>query len=129
MAKPSYEDADIMLRLAQTWPTESSNWIWSDEFNPDYRDFRASNREGGHGPAHVHAVLNWFETIGTLYKYELINEDLLFDWLAADAVWTRVKGYAIGLREESGNRRLYENFEAMAEAQRAWVSSRERNAA
>ena len=35
MAKPTYEDADIMLRLVQSWPVEASDWIWSEEFVPD----------------------------------------------------------------------------------------------
>jgi len=48
----------------------------------------------------------------------LINEELLFDWLAAYLVWDRVKGFALGQREESGEPRIYENFEALAKAQR-----------
>jgi hypothetical protein len=31
-------------------------------------------------------------------------------------VWDRVGGIALGLRESTGNARLYEHFEAMAKA-------------
>ncbi|HZJ09113.1 MAG TPA: hypothetical protein VFD39_05415, partial [Trueperaceae bacterium] len=62
----------------------------------------------------VHTTLNYFETVGTLHKHGLINEQLLFDWLAVEAVWDRVKSLAIGDREQYGIPALWENFEAMA---------------
>jgi hypothetical protein len=58
-----------------------------------------------------------------------MNEDLLFDWLAVDLTWDRMKSHALGWREEIGNPHMYENFEAMANAQRAWATSRDRKAA
>jgi len=33
-------------------------------------------------------------------------------------VWDRIKGFALGVREQSGEPRIYENFEAMAKAQK-----------
>ena len=65
----------------------------------------------------IHTTLNYFETVGTLHKDGLINEQLLFDWLAVEAVWDRVKSLAIGDREQYGIPALWENFEAMAKAQ------------
>ena len=50
----------------------------------------------------IHTTLNYFETVGTLHKDGLINEQLLFDWLAVEAVWDRVKSLAIGDREQYG---------------------------
>jgi hypothetical protein len=128
MTKPAYEDADLMFRLVQSWPVEASDWIWSDEFVPDH-DEAAKGAKGGEAFGHVRATLNWYETIGTLYKNSLFNEELLFDWLAIDAAWRRMKSYALAWREESGEPRMYENFEAMAKAQRELAASREREAA
>jgi hypothetical protein len=119
MAKPTHEDATLMMQLVQSWPVEASNWIWSDEFIPDYDEFTARHPDGGEGSANIRAILNWYETIGTLYKHGLFSEELLFDWLAIDAVWERVKSHALAWREETGQPRMYENFEAMADAQRA----------
>ncbi len=48
------------------------------------------------------------------------QDDLLFDWLAVSAVWERIKGYALGVRQGAGNPRLYENFEALAAANAAY---------
>lgn len=129
MAKPTHEDATLMLRLVQSWPVEASDWIWSDEFIPDYSEFSARPLEGGEAFANIRTMLNWYETIGTLYKHGLFSEELLFDWLAIDAVWERLKGYALAWREETGEPRMYENFEAMADAQRARPGSRDRRAA
>jgi hypothetical protein len=124
MAKPTHEDAVVMLQLVHSWPVEASDWIWSDEFTPDYAEYSASNPDGGPAFANVRAILNWYETIGTLHKHGLISEELLFDWLAIDAVWERMKSYALAWREEMGEARMYENFEAMAKAQRDFAAAR-----
>ena len=122
MGKPTHEDATVMLQLVHDWPFEAAHWIWTDEFEPDPAEFAAKQPRGDEGRAFLAAVLNWYETIGTLYKHGLINEDLLFDWLAIDMVWERVKGHALEHRQESGEPRMFENFEAMAEAWREWAS-------
>ncbi len=129
MAKPTHEDADLMLQLVRSWPVEATDWIWSDEFIRDHDEFATKHTEGDAGFAHIRAVLNWYETIGTLHKHGLLNEDLLFDWLAIDLTWDRMKSHALGWREEIGNPHMYENFEAMANAQRTWAASRDRAAA
>jgi hypothetical protein len=128
MAKATYEDADVMLRLVESWPVEATDWIWSDAFVPDYKEHAAHGAEDAEAFSNIRGVLNWYETIGTLYKHGLLNEDLLFDWLAIDMAWDRVKGIALGWRAEAGNPRMYENFEAMASAHRAWVAARDKAA-
>jgi hypothetical protein len=117
MPKPTHDDAQIMLQLVQAWPVEATDWIWSDEFVADPDEF--AEKYPGAGPqfSSLRGVLNWYETIGTLYKHGLLNGDLLFDWLAVYAVWDRVKEHALAWREEMGEPRMYENFEAMAKAQ------------
>ena len=129
MTKPTYEDADLMLQLVRSWPVEATDWIWSDEFIPDHKEFTAKHAERGMEFANIRAVLNWYETIGTLHKHGLLNEDLLFDWLAIDLTWDRMKSHALGWRQEIGNDHMYENFEAMANAQREWAEARDRKAA
>jgi len=128
MAVPTYDDANVMLQLMRLFPVDESNWIWSDEFTPDYRDWASKQAGRDEARANVRGVLSWFESVGTLYKHGLLNEDLLFDWLAVDASWGRVKEYALAWREEWGNIHLFENFEAMAEAQLAWTAARDRAA-
>jgi hypothetical protein len=131
MAKPTHEDATIMLQLAQ-WGaaiglSEASNWMWSDEFVPDAEGFRAKYPMGSEGMRKLFAIGNYFETIGTLWKHGLLNEDLIFDWLAVSMVWDRVKNCFLDFRKEAGNPRLYENFEALANANSAYGAGQARD--
>ena len=112
-----------MLQLA-TWYTESQvgeavNWARSDEFVGDYAAFTARFPSGSEGRLFVNRILAYYETVGTLWKNALINEDLLFDWLWVPASWDLVKGIALGMRAELANAGLWENFEAMSERERA----------
>jgi len=121
MAGPTHQDAMLMLQVAQ-WAAalgvqEAANWMWSDEFVSDYAQFVEKYPPGSDGFANASKICSWFETLGTLYKHGLFNEELLFDWLAVHLVWDRIKGFALGLRDQTGEPRMYENFEAMAKAQ------------
>jgi hypothetical protein len=124
MAKPTHEDAVLMIQLAEMGVTsgtqDATNWLWSDEFIPDYTDFVKKYPPGSEGYLKANKICAYFETIGTLHKHGLFNEDLLFDWLAVSMVWNRIKGFALGVRQEAGEPRLYENFEAVAKANAGW---------
>ena len=122
MSKPTYEDATLMLQLAQ-WGAASgvqkgSGFIYSDKFIPDFAEFVKKYPPGSKNNSKVFNLCGWYETIGTLYKQGLMSEELLFDWLAIHLVWDRVKGICLGAREQSGEPRMFENFEAMANAQK-----------
>ena len=122
MTKPTHQDANLMLQLYQVWAemelSEAVGWIWSDEFIPDHAELVSKYPPGSEGYGKASKLCHWFETLGTLYKHGLFNEELLFDWLAVGLVWERLKGFPLGLREDAGDPRLYENFEAMANAEK-----------
>ena len=122
--KPTREDAALMLQVAQLGAVrglhEASNWLWSDKFLPDYAEFRKKFPRGSAGAGHARVISTHYETLGTLWKNKLINEDLLFDWLWITGVWDRMKGIVLGERKEAGERRLGENFQKMAAAQVRW---------
>lgn len=123
MVKPTHQDAIIMLRLYQ-WTaiaglSKAINWMWSDDFITDYAEFIKKYPRGSESYEKATRICGYYETIGTLYKNGLFNEELLFDWLAVYLVWDRIKDFAIGLREEAEEPRIFENFEAMAKAQKA----------
>jgi len=121
MARATHQDATLMLQLYQVAATsglwQAMNWMWSDQFIPDYTEFVENYPPGTEENAFISQICGWYETIGTLYKHGLLNEELLFDWLWVAGVWNRVKSFALGLREQTGVAALYENFEAMAKAQ------------
>lgn len=55
MAKPTHEDALIVLQLAQLEATlnmsDASNWMWSDEFVTDGGDPWPNTRRAARAPA------------------------------------------------------------------------------
>jgi hypothetical protein len=121
MAKPTYQDASLMLQLAQ-WGAVSglqkaSAFLWSDKFESDYKEFVKKYPTGTDEYSYASQICGWYETLGTLFKHDLFNRELLFDWLLVSGVWDRIKGFALGVREEAKAPRLFENFEAMAKAQ------------
>ena len=121
MGKPTYRDAQLMIQVAQWWSTagvnKAMNWIWSDEFIPEFDAFIEKYPTGSKGFARASLACSAMETLGTLYKHDLFSGELLFDWLAVSMPWNRLKGFALGMREMTGMARLYENFEALAEAE------------
>ena len=118
MAKPTYQDADIMLKMAQ-WGADIDflairNWVWSDEFVQEPDEFDKKFPTGSDEQKKIGTFLMWYETLGTLYKHGLMNGELLFDWLFVSADWERVKDIVLDARERRGNPRVLENFELMA---------------
>src|SRR5439155_25370284 len=96
---------------------EGLNWQRSDEFVTDYFGFISRRPEGSEGRLRNMKVFYCYETVGTLYKHTLFSEELLFVWLDVAPVWNRMKGVGVGMRESVGSPRLWENFEALANAQ------------
>ena len=121
MAKPTYQDATLMLQFAQWGATsglqKASAFMWSDKFEIDYKEFLKKYPVGTDEYSYASQICGWYETLGTLFKHDLFNRELLFDWLLVSAVWDRLKRFVLGVREEAKDPRLYEVFEAMAKAQ------------
>lgn len=120
---PTGSDASIVLQLAR-WSTElgmteALSFLWADDFPTTFEAFRSAHPAGSRGDEHFLTICRFYETVGALWKYDLINESLLFDWLAIALVWDRLEAVAAGHRAERGNETLWENFEAMAGAQTA----------
>jgi hypothetical protein len=128
--KPDKNDAHLLVELYNAQAThnvqDAMGFVFSNE-NPDnFEAFRAKYPRGSSSSQErlLYKALGFFETVGTLYRNGLINEDLLFDWLAVDFVWNRVKYFVDGMREETGSARMYENFEYMAAKNAKWSPSR-----
>jgi hypothetical protein len=111
------EDGMMMIELAK-WGSmigvpEASRAIFSEHFDPGAVEA---------GDKHVQAILNFNETIGTLVKNDLLDRELVYDWLWIAGSWDRVGPAALRAREKAGVAALYENFEALASGQRAGVA-------
>jgi len=106
------QDGALLVQLAQ-WGSalgmeDAMSALWDDAFDPQAAE--ATDKL-------VARVLYWGETIGTLTKNELIDTDLILDWLWISGVWDRVAPAAQKLREKTGVTVMYENFEALAAKQ------------
>lgn len=118
MAAPTREDATLVVQLAtlsaQLELPEATNFIWSDQFVTDYEEFKRRHGPGSKGFEQVNKLAGWYETVATLVKNGLLSDELVYDWLAVELNWRRIEGILLGLREESGEPRLFENFQALA---------------
>lgn len=132
--KPDPSDAQVMIALYEAQAAhnlgEVMGYIWSNDFPTDFKEFRKSFPPGSNSTQErgLYRALGYFETIGTLYRNNLISEDLIFDWLAVDMTWARLKGFVLGVRKEIGQSRMFENFEYMARRCANWTSPRSRPA-
>jgi hypothetical protein len=109
----THEDATLIVELAK-WGAainlgEAASAIWDDDFDSDAAEM--TDRP-------VQTLLTFYETVGTLVKNGLLDRDLVYDWLWAAGVWSRVGPAATRARERAGVPQLYENFEALAAGQR-----------
>jgi hypothetical protein len=109
----SREDATLIVELAK-WGAMidlggASRGIWADDFDPEAAELTDPP---------VQTLLTFYETVGTLVKNGLLDRDLVYDWLWAAGVWSRVGPAAARAREQAGVPQLYENFEALAAGQR-----------
>jgi hypothetical protein len=106
------EDAGLLVQLAQWGATmgveDALGTVFGDDFDPESAD---ANDDA------VRRVLYFGETVGTLVKNNLLDRDLVLDWLWAEGAWARVGPAAIRSREKFAVAPLYENFEALAKAQ------------
>jgi hypothetical protein len=107
----SAEDAKLIVQLAQ-WASmmdldSATARLFADDFDPETA---TADDEA------IRKVLYFYETIGTLVKNELLNRDLVLDWLWVAGAWERVGPAALRARERF-TPRMYENFEALAKSQ------------
>ena len=103
------EDAAMIIELAK-WGAmmefgSATGALFSEEFDPE----TAAVTDDA-----VRTILVFVETIGTLVKNDLLDRDLVRDWLWVDGLWGRVGPAARRARDQMGEPKLYENFEALA---------------
>ena len=108
----THEDAVLMVELAK-WGAmmglgDASKALFAEDFDPESADARDEA---------VQTSLFFYETIGTLVKNDLLDRDLVHDWLWSKGVWEKVGPAALRARDQSGTDAMFENFEALANDQ------------
>ena len=121
MAKPTQEDATIILELAkmgmQPELADAFSWLFAEPPPADYDRFTQKHPPGSREHRWADRLCDYYETVGALWKHGLINEELLFDSIWVGGPWERIKAFALGQRKKFDNPKIYELFEALAAAE------------
>jgi hypothetical protein len=70
------------------------------------------------------ALAHFFEEVSVLTERGHVAEDLIFDVFALDLYWDQLEKGVQALRKRTGNGKLCENFEVLAEVAREYRQSR-----
>jgi hypothetical protein len=105
----TYEDANLLVQL-MSWGTEiglngAMATIFSEGFDPETAPMDSEP---------VRIILTFGEMVGTMVKHDVLNRELLLDFLWVDGIWPKVSRHALAVRESANEPRLYEHFEALA---------------
>jgi hypothetical protein len=105
----SHDDAILIVELSKLGAMlglpEVARSIFAEEFDPDSVELADPG---------VQTMLNFFETVATLVKNDLLDRDLVHDWVWVGGIWERLGPAAKRARERTGFAGLFENVEALA---------------
>jgi hypothetical protein len=123
LKKPTKEDAEILLMMIQTYNTpryaESLKWYIKDFSAKDYAEFKAKYPAGSTGWGHLEDVLGFYEFSGVLVSHGLLNENLFFDTINIEVIWSKIRHIIPAWQEEAGPAQ-FENFAWLAKRYRNW---------
>jgi hypothetical protein len=107
----SHDDAILIVELSKLGALlgvpEVARTIFAEDFDPNAVELDDPG---------VLKMLNFFETIATLVKNDLLDRDLVRDWVWIGGIWERLGPAAKRARERTGFSGLYESVEALAAA-------------
>lgn len=66
------------------------------------------------------SLAHFFEEVSVLVNHRRVAEDLVFDMLAIDLYWDRLKATVERARKSGGNAKFGENFELVAQSAREY---------
>jgi len=123
MRKPTHQDAMLFFEYKKWQQSigfpEAIDFIWNDEFPTGFDEF--TNKIVGTPEERFSMVVaEVMETLGVLYKHDLIAAGLIFDTDTYIPLWERVEKVVEGMREANDQPELLENFEALVEAEKAY---------
>jgi len=117
MAKPTQKDAELLLQVISLMNDEEGKeafrWFQEELDIKNYKKFKEKYPKGSQGFRYLNVILRNWEMLATFVVNGLISEDLVFDMYWVKYVWDKVEPIVHGIREESKQPRLYENFEVL----------------
>jgi hypothetical protein len=128
MAKqPTWEDADLLMRLdelaARDETRKAIDWFRTTHLGSEAPNVHPILRDAPEF-VYVNRFIELFETMGTLVKFHLLNEELVHDRWMVRSVWQFLKPTIERERRTIGSPTLAENFQWLAERNQAWAERR-----
>ena len=124
---PTWEDADLLLRLdalaAQDETRKAIDWFRTTHLGAEAPNVHPILRDSPEF-VYVHRFIELFETMGTLVKFRVLNEDLVHDRWMSRSIWKFLKPTIERERRTIGSPTLAENFEWLAERNQEWADRR-----
>jgi len=124
---PTWEDADLLLRfdeLASRDETRKAiDWFRRTQLGSEPPDVHPITRETPEF-VYVSRFIELFETMGTLVKFQLLNEELVHDRWMTRSIWQFLKPTIERERRTINSPTLAENFQWLAERNQAWADRR-----
>lgn len=126
--QPTWEDADLLLRIddlaAREETRKAIDWFRTTHLGAEAPNMHPILRDAPEF-TYVSRFIELFETMGTLVKFGLLNEELVHDRWMIRSVWEFLKPTIERERRTIGSPTLAENFEWLAERNRAWSERRQ----
>jgi len=123
MKKPTKDDAEIFLRLMQTFNTphdhDAGIWFMREFSAKDYAEFKSKYPRTSDGYHNVGHVLSFYEVAGVLVSHGLLNENLFFDASDIAFTWAKLEKIIPGWQKEVSPA-LWENAVWLAKRYKYW---------
>ena len=127
---PTRDDALLLLRLLEMFiappMAEARNFVRTIPNGRTFAELREAYPPGTAEFQHIDTVLAFWETIGSLVKHGLINEDLVFDTFLDAPPWPKMEAAARSLRVERNNDLELENLEYLYQRAAEHIGRRRR---
>lgn len=125
--QPTWEDADLLLRLDELAAREETrrafDWFRTVHLGAEVSDVHPILR-GAPEFVYVHRFIELFETMGTLVKFEVLNEEMVHDRWMVRSIWEFLRPTIERERRTIGSPSLAENFEWLAERNKVYYDRR-----
>jgi len=130
MRGPTREDADMLLRVMEVYfsrPVREARRFWRTI--PDglgYEELHAKYPKGSKEFEEIGTMMIFWETVGSLIKRGLLNEELAFDTFLDAPPWKKMERYFKERREKENAPLEGENLETAYKRSREWQRKREK---
>ena len=112
---PDRDDAWMLLRLLELWTaepmTEARNFVRTLPKGRTFAELHEEYPPGTKEFGHIDTVMAFWETVGSLLKHGLLNEELAFDTFLDAPPWPTMEAAVLSERVERNNELELENLE------------------